>query len=184
MSKNYISKVNGMVCKAGHLLRRLVGRVPFGRKVYGLILILILIDRRGADNTGPGVGSEKVRGVVHMLSWIHSIGHVRIRGGFLIPLGDSLCFRGLRGGPSLAAPFLPLRHRSFYFVIVLQARWLFVFIQVRLEGERLAAPQAAMGLCVRMRLNVSAEVGLVGKSFGADGTLEGLFSWRNNRNYY
>lgn len=176
MSKNYFPKVNATVCKTGQLLWRLVGRVPFGRKVYRLILILILIDRRGAYNTGPGIGTEKFRRVVHMLSWINSIGHVRIRGGFLIPLGDSLRFRGFRGGSALAAHFLPLLDRSFYFVIVLQARWLFVLVQVRLEGEWLAAPQAAMGLRVRMRLNVSSEVGLVGKSFGADGTLEGLFS--------
>lgn len=53
-------------------------------------------------------------------------------------------------------------------LVGLDAGGLLVFAQVRLEREGLAAPAAGVRLGVRVRLDVSPQVGLVREGLGAD----------------
>jgi len=55
-----------------------------------------------------------------------------------------------------------------------------VLVEIRFQGERLAATTAHMRLSVRVRLNVGAQVGLVGKGLVANGTLEGFLTWEKD----
>lgn len=52
------------------------------------------------------------------------------------------------------------------------ARRFLVFVEIRLESERFTATAAHVRLGVRVRLNVSPQVRLVGERFIADCTLE------------
>lgn len=58
------------------------------------------------------------------------------------------------------------------------ARRLLVLVEVRLQGEGLAATTAHVRLGVRVRLDVGAQIRLVGKGFVANGAFEGLLTWR------
>jgi len=57
---------------------------------------------------------------------------------------------------------------------------LFVFVEIRFQGERLAATTAHMRLGVRVRLNVGAQVRLVGEGLVANGALEGFLTWEKD----
>lgn len=55
---------------------------------------------------------------------------------------------------------------------------LLVLVEVRFQGERLAATTAHVRLGVRMRLYVGAQVRLVGEGLVANRTLEWFLTWK------
>jgi len=57
---------------------------------------------------------------------------------------------------------------------------LLVLVEIRFQGKCLAATTAYMRLGIRVRLNVSTQVGLVSKSLVANGTLERFLTWQKD----
>jgi hypothetical protein len=52
-----------------------------------------------------------------------------------------------------------------------------MFVQVRFQSECFPTSATHVGLGMRMRLHVRAQVGLIGESFCANGAFERLLSW-------
>lgn len=52
-----------------------------------------------------------------------------------------------------------------------------MFVQVRFQSECLPTSATHMGLSMRMRLHVCAQIRLIGESFCANGALERLLPW-------